>query len=125
VTPREPDPVNSQTAALVTPLREPDDQGVLPPDMTGLEVGLLQSLAEAYLIARPGPMSICLHDTLAWAVAYRNWRLDFGYTLVPPAAPDDPFEAWLIERWLREIRSEAFRSSAQFERLMAEWERSA
>lgn len=36
---------------------------------------------------------------------------------------EDAFEAWLIERWLREIRSEAFRESAQAEYLRAEWER--
>jgi hypothetical protein len=43
--------------------------------------------------------------------------------LPPPPVPDDAFEQWLVERWLSEIRSEAFRSSAQFERLLAEWER--
>lgn len=33
------------------------------------------------------------------------------------------FEAWIVERWLKEIRSDAFRESAQCERLMGEWER--
>lgn len=45
-------------------------------------------------------------------------------------APDDPappdtteFEEWLLARWLRDIRSDEFRESAQREQLMAEWER--
>lgn len=37
-------------------------------------------------------------------------------------APTD-FELWLIERWLKEIRSEAFRESADYEYLRAQWER--
>lgn len=34
------------------------------------------------------------------------------------------FERWLIERWLREIRSDAFHQSADYHYLVAEWERS-
>ena len=33
------------------------------------------------------------------------------------------FEAWLIQCWLRDIRSDEFRGSVQGQRLMAEWER--
>lgn len=36
----------------------------------------------------------------------------------------DLFEEWLVERWLRDIRSEEFRDSVQYQRLRAEWERS-
>lgn len=41
----------------------------------------------------------------------------------PAPAPDSAFEQWLIERWLRDIRSEAFRQSADFQYLQGEWER--
>ncbi len=33
------------------------------------------------------------------------------------------FEAWLVEKWLVEIRSEAFRNTAEYEYLRAAWER--
>ena len=32
------------------------------------------------------------------------------------------FEGWLVEKWLREIRSETFRETAEYEYLRAEWE---
>jgi hypothetical protein len=38
-------------------------------------------------------------------------------------APNSAFEEWLIERWLREIRSDEFTGSAQGQYLIAEWER--
>ena len=40
-----------------------------------------------------------------------------------PQAPENAFEQWLVDRWLRDIRSDDFRDSVQGERLMAEWER--
>ncbi len=33
------------------------------------------------------------------------------------------FEYWLIEKWLREVRSETYRETAEYEYLRAEWER--
>lgn len=36
---------------------------------------------------------------------------------------EDAFEAWLIEKWLLQIRSPAFRASVQGQQLIAEWER--
>ena len=42
----------------------------------------------------------------------------------PVALGDDElFEEWLVERWRQEARSAAFRASAQYEYLRAEWER--
>lgn len=38
--------------------------------------------------------------------------------------PQDAFEQWLIEKWLRQVRSGAFQASAEAEYLRAEWERS-
>jgi crossover junction endodeoxyribonuclease RusA len=35
----------------------------------------------------------------------------------------DMFEAWLVERWLGEIRSDEFHRSVERQRLIAEWER--
>lgn len=34
----------------------------------------------------------------------------------------DAFEEWLIERWLKHARSEAWQSSAEYEYLRAAWE---
>ena len=52
----------------------------------------------------------------------RGLVLDRGVVL----AVNDPrgtFEGWLVEKWLREIRSEAFRETAEYEGLRAQWER--
>jgi len=40
-----------------------------------------------------------------------------------PDGPADAFEHWLVERTLKAARSEAFRETAEYEYLMAEWER--
>lgn len=54
-----------------------------------------------------------------WA---RQWReLYASWSVVE--VPEDAFEAWLIEKWLRQIRSPAFRASVQGQQLIAEWER--
>ena len=37
--------------------------------------------------------------------------------------PEVSMEDWLVERWLREVRSDAFRKTAEYEYLRAEWER--
>lgn len=52
----------------------------------------------------------------------RGIILDRGVVLAPTPA-DRGFEAWLIEKWRREIGSEAFRATAEYEYLRAEWER--
>lgn len=56
----------------------------------------------------------------------RAWGFG-GWTWPEPStgrrADADLFEAWLIERWRREVRSDSFRQSVQYERLRAEWER--
>ena len=36
---------------------------------------------------------------------------------------EESFEAWIVAKWMREIRSEAFRATAEYEYLRAEWER--
>lgn len=53
-----------------------------------------------------------------------------GMVLMPHAVESnrestlgDLFEEWLIERWRRRVASAAFRESAEFEYLRAEWER--
>lgn len=46
-----------------------------------------------------------------------------GVVVAPEASPGASFEAWLLARSLLHIRSEAFRESAEYEMLMAEWER--
>ncbi len=48
--------------------------------------------------------------------------LDHGLVLAPTPA-DRSFEGWVIEKWLREIESEVFRETAEYEYLRAEWER--
>ena len=53
--------------------------------------------------------------------------LDRAVPAAPTIHPDDifedPFEAWLVERWLAHVRSLAYRGSADFHFLRAEWER--
>jgi uncharacterized heparinase superfamily protein len=57
----------------------------------------------------------------------RRLLLDGPGIVVAPVEVEPPvlteFEAWLLARWLRDIRSDEFRGSVQRERLMAEWER--
>jgi hypothetical protein len=57
----------------------------------------------------------------------RRLLLDGPGIVVAPVEVEHPvlteFEAWLLARWLRDIRSDEFRGSVQYERLMAEWER--
>lgn len=45
---------------------------------------------------------------------------------VDETEPPDPydFEAWLIERWLKHVRSETFQDTAEYMFLRGEWERS-
>mgnify|MGYP001575300555 CR=1 FL=1 len=48
--------------------------------------------------------------------------LDNGVVIVPQR-PDRSFEAWIVEKWRREVASEAFRATAEYEYLRAQWER--
>ncbi len=48
--------------------------------------------------------------------------LDSGVVIVPQR-PDRSFEAWCIEKWRREVASAAFRATAEYEYLRAQWER--
>ncbi len=48
--------------------------------------------------------------------------LDNGLVLAQQQ-PERTFEAWIVERWLRELRSEGFRKTAEYEYLRAQWER--
>ena len=51
-------------------------------------------------------------------------RLGIPYPDPPvPYVKADLFEEWLIERWLREVRSDSFRETAEYHYLLAEWER--
>jgi hypothetical protein len=106
-------------------------------DTTEFERELLHFLATVYLDLRiTSSLSVLiiseyLGECLDWAVAYRKWRLRvapaeaaaFMVDLMGDRAPRDDFETWLVRRWLAEIRSVAFRQSAEFEYLRAEWER--
>lgn len=62
--------------------------------------------------------------------AVRRLLLDGSGTILvldhPEDAEPDPFdfEAWLIERWLKHVRSEAFQETAEYQFLRGEWERS-
>ena len=38
--------------------------------------------------------------------------------------PQDAFEAWVVERMLRELRSERYQESAEYHYLVAEYQRS-
>lgn len=100
----------------ITPLREPvDERSWEERQLTRIIIGGAEIAAQ-----RVGPHTICryLIDAMDWFVAARP-------EVEPdPQQPADPFEAWLIERWLCEVRSEAFQSSAEGQYLMAEWERS-
>ncbi len=50
--------------------------------------------------------------------------LDAGVVLgAAQREPEIVFEDWLVEKWLAEIRSDAFRETAEFEYLRAQWER--
>lgn len=57
-----------------------------------------------------------LCDAMDWFVAARP---------PPPDLPTDNemFEAWLVERWLKHLRSEAYHRTAEYEFLRGEWER--
>ena len=48
--------------------------------------------------------------------------LDHGVVMIETPA-ERGFEAWLIEKWRRDIGSEAFRETAEYEYLRAQWER--
>lgn len=54
----------------------------------------------------------------------RGIVLDNGIVLAPTATQrEGGFEAWVIAKWLREIRSEGFKRTAEYEYLRAQWER--
>jgi hypothetical protein len=57
------------------------------------------------------------HDAATRAIPERHNPLIREITLY------DLFEAWLVERWLKEIRSDEFAASAEGQYLIAEWER--
>jgi len=53
--------------------------------------------------------------------------LQLGAPMMAAILGDEPegdlFEEWLIERWRRDARSPEFQASAQYQYLLAEWER--
>lgn len=104
------------TANRVTPLREPECSWE-ERQLTAIIVHAMEAAAMG-----AGPHTLCryLVGAMDWFVAARDERAGDPPPLDVPA---DPFEAWLIARWLREIRSDEFRDSVQGQRLMAEWER--
>jgi hypothetical protein len=63
-----------------------------------------------------------LYSAAGWPVSRAAALVHVREALVE-AEPDDAFEAWLIEKWLRQIRSPEFHASVQGQRLIAEWER--
>ncbi len=65
-----------------------------------------------------------MHEMFMRAEGFTGWTWPDPPELVRSAEiANDMFEEWLIARWLREIRSDSFRRSVQYERLRAEWER--
>ena len=105
--------MNSTTAQRVTPLREPAlntsegillvyrEQAILTVLSMGVSRGVYRVLTDCARVS-PAPSG--------------------GY-LPEDTQPESAFEQWLIERWLREVRSEAFTASVQGQRLITEWER--
>ena len=121
--------ISTATANRVTPLREPVDE------RSWEEAELTRILTEATIaaadyakinrridwLAAVGPRAIFTYliRSMDWFIAERD-RL---YLEAERDSEPEPFEAWLTERWLREMRSEAFQASAEFQYLYAEWER--
>ena len=58
-----------------------------------------------------------------WRELYDAAARGSGGDALGPKTPEDAFEQWLIEKWLRQVRSPEFRASVQGQQLMAEWER--
>lgn len=85
-------------------------------DLSELEADLLSVMDLAIERPETGGVILAFGSTLA---------LNRHSGRAAASEPADAFEAWLIERWLREVRSEAFQASAEFEYLRAEWERGA
>jgi hypothetical protein len=107
--------VDSATVSRVTPLREPEDERSWEEQqLTTIIIRAAEAAA-----SRVAPHTLCryLIDAMDWFTAARPEPEP------DPRQPDDPFEAWVIERWLKEIRSEAFRDSADYEYLRVRWER--
>jgi hypothetical protein len=121
--------VDSATASRVTPLREPEVwRSWEERQLTAIIARAYESAVDNAILYRrlrlfPEAAVLTevyryLDDAMAWFLAVKDQADDPG----PPWA-DGPFEHWLIERWLKEIRSEAFRDSADYEYLRARWER--
>jgi hypothetical protein len=78
------------------------------------------------LIPGRSPVTEYLMSSMDWYVAKRE---ELRPQEPAPLWEDwslgaDPFEEWLVERLLRQVRSEAWAASAEAVYLRAEWERS-
>jgi len=106
--------MDSATAQRITPLREPEDGRSWEERQL---TRILIRVADA--ATSPG---YTMRDIAQYVLAAMDW---FVATCgePDPRMPADPFEEWLIARWLKEVRSEAFQNSADAQYLMAEWER--
>jgi hypothetical protein len=108
--------LDSATIDRAVPLREPsaaDWRSWEERQLTGIIIRAAEAAATGI-----GPHTLCryLIDAMDWFARVRSGE--------PADEPvDDPFEAWVIERTLRAVRSEAYRETAEYEYLMAEWER--
>lgn len=62
------------------------------------------------------------HDICRYLIAAMDW---FVAARPPPPeiTNEDMFEAWLVERWLKHARSEAYQDTAEYQFLRGEWER--
>lgn len=107
-------------ASRVTPPREPAADTT--PE-TWFESVLCQIIGHAILMPGKPPVTEYLIRAMDWALAQRKRIM----AEPDPNAYDDwreaAFEEWVIERWSSEIRQPAFRASADFHYLRAEWER--
>lgn len=131
--------MNAATIARATPLREPATSPPLP-EPTWEEAAAVQSILSVLHCAVDGiviyrglriprghyeRLERIAEYLMAWMSWYVRARAEcYSEPCGPdPAAPEDQFEAWVIKRWLRQIRSEAFQNSADYEMLRARWER--
>ena len=119
--------MNSETAERVTPLREPvagqDPPAVLyayTPQRIKTILGMRTTGPAQRRLLLGGLVLGETPEQPAPQWSDEEWVEFLGLVYVGLA---DPFEEWLVRRWLREARSEAFRESAEYEYLRAEWER--
>lgn len=95
--------------------RVPLDDGALPYDTL---IAYPLAAVEALYVAGPIVRGLILGNGIALDARDEDENNDYMAWLV-----SNDFEAWLVQRWLKHIRSETFRDSAEYAMLRGEWER--